>query len=219
MPVLAGEIVAEAQVLLNDTGQAIYTNAKVLPLLKKVYRKLELQLTSNGMLETKEVSATLTVPVNTDVLNTVTAFPSDFIEPRALGQRDVGSTSAFVPIDHNQNEPFVQNPTGIIQSWTFREGEIKIGRSSAIREVRLVYTKSLSPINDVNSNIPLPQAFDYLASATAAMCALVIGENANRANILQGDAEMAKTLLMSIFTKSKQNTPARRKRYRPFGRI
>src|SRR5688572_18449941 len=141
MAVLASAIIAESLVLLNDTGEGLYKTSNLLPILRKAYVGFQLELAARGALELKEISANITVPALTEVLNGVGGFPVDFIEPIALGQRDPGSTSPFTPIDKDRLDPYVQSPNNYIQGWAWREGEVKIGRASSIREVRLLYKK------------------------------------------------------------------------------
>lgn len=215
----AGDVIVEAQsVFLNDTNGAIYPSTVLLPFVQKAWDDLEQELQSNGVTEIKEVTSALTVPINTPVLNAVSGFPADFLDPIELSERPAGGTiDQWKLMTQLQWEPTIV-PMGEIRYWDYREGEIKVNPSTAVREILLKYIKSLPPITSVNTVITIPAASAYLSARTAELAAGNIGENPNRAAVCKMEADSALMKCINVMIKQNQSIPVRRRRFKPFKR-
>lgn len=208
---LASEVLAEAAVQLNDPSQVTFTNAKLLPLLKKAWGELEVKLQRSGIQMLKEVSAVLVVPANTLILNTLGTFPTDFISPVELKERP-NSNSGWKPMTETAWEP-TQSQETILQYWAYREDQIKLLGATAQNEVLLRYMKSLSPISTEASNITKTTAKPYLAARTAELAARYLGSNPTRADQLKNEAGDLLNDFMGVETGKAQSIPARRRPY------
>jgi len=208
MAILASDVMAGAAVLLNDAGQRFYTNSKLLPYVKKVYRDLEQLYDLNGLRSLDEISTDILVTAGS---LTVTA-PSDLVYPIKLEERTPNSTEEWIPMTERRWEPDLpQGPS--LNYWVFREEQIQLVGASQDREVRVFYKKSLSPVTGDNSVIALAGSQSYLESHVAALASKFIGENYDRGKELDLESGLMLNALLGINTKSQQGRPVRRKRF------
>lgn len=215
MAVTAATPIAEAKVLLNDPSGLNYTTIKLLPCLNKAYRDLQLKMKQNGMQSFKEISAPITVAAGTVRLGDGAGLPNDFVYPVWVKER--GSTSEEWQDMTEQNwEPQFNTPGPRLNYWVWREDELKFPPSSADRLVLLGYLKSQITIDEVDDPILIADSIGFLAARTAAIAALVIGENKTRADVLNGDADVQWDLMKGTQTKLAQRMGVRRRtnRYR-----
>lgn len=215
MPTLASESLIEAQALLHDSSGVLYTNAKLIPLMQKAYRELQLKMQLNGLPVMKEKSTVITVSAGTTRLGDGAGLPADFVLPIDLEERAPGSTELWSPMTELAWEPNL-SPGPSLVYWNFREEEVKFLGATADREVRMTYQKGLTRITSDQTPIAILNSTTYLASRTAAIAAYVLGENPTRSEALNGDAGQAMHELIALLVKRQQGLPVRRRvnRYR-----
>lgn len=211
---VASDVLTISRGLLNDPDPgSIFTDTRLIPLLAMANKELQLMLFGLDALELKEISALLTVPINTLTLNVVAGYPADVLRPVELAERDSGSTDLFIPLTEKEWEPDIIADEWI-KYWTYREGEVKINPATAIKQVRFKYVKSLGTITSAQSTIPIVQSDVWLAYKTAELAAVTIGENPSRAASLLPNRLLAESKLLGGTVKGGQNAPARHRTWR-----
>lgn len=209
MATTAATPIAMAKVLLNDANGTNYTTAKLIPLMQKAYRELQLKFNRAGFPQTKEKSTSITVPAGTLALADGALLPLDFISPVEVFER--GSTSEdWVPLIPRSWEPNEAMGT-FLRYYSFREEQIHLVGSTTDRLVLLRYQKSLTPITADTVALEINDSDLWLAARTAAIAALVIGENPTRAAVLDLDAEKLWEDLKGTRVKTMQQFPSRRR--------
>ena len=210
------EIINEAQFLLNDVGGQIYTIPALLPAVSKAYVELQNKFLENKVKLTREISAVLPIPAGTTVLNggSTPPIPTDLLRPIQISESD---GSNFIAMEEKDWEPETPQDT-LLRYWAWREGEIKFVGATSGRNIKIRYSKTLSPIVDENTTIAIDNSKTYLAARTAAIAAGVIGGNFDVAQALNGDAGVAEKTLFNTLIHEKQSTPVRRRMYHAFRR-
>lgn len=212
---VASTVLTMARGLLNDPDPgSVMTDIRLIPLLDLSSRELQLMLFGVDSLELKEISAFLTVPINTPTLNAAAGYPSDVIKPVELAERDFGSTDFFTPLEEREWEPDIL-PDNWIKFWAYRDsGEVRINPATVAKQIRFKYLKSLAIITAAGSTIPIPQSEVWLAYRTAELAAVTIGENPSRAAALLPNRLLAESKLIGGTVKGGQNSPARHRKRR-----
>lgn len=205
---LASEIMDEAAALMNDTGKLTWGYTQLLPYLQRAYRTMELHFFLNGVRELKEVSALIAVTAGAKQI----IPPTDFVQPISIEERVFGSTDSFMPL--TESDWGEDLSTDDIQFWVFREGELNINPPRTQREVRLRYRKTLLTITSQNSNISVMLSKPYLSAKTAANASAFGAANAERASILNSEANECLSMLISSEIRNQQGIKFRR---RPYG--
>ena len=209
-------ILARSAVLLNDSGQQVFTNAVMLPLYNAAQDELNETMELNNVAFSNKVSATLVVSIgDTDIGGaTGPALPTDLIEIQALYERLSGSAEDFQIMTRVEYlPPFTQLVESLIY-WTWQGQIINFLGATTDRDVRINYISSKLPTVTVTStDIPLFNAVSFLAYRTAALSAEFIGENRERADELNVYAQLAMDRFLGINTKGRQAISTRR---RPF---
>jgi hypothetical protein len=216
MPVLVSDVLADAVVLLNDAAKAIYLDSITFPFLRKAYRELEdkLYLTGSPILDEY---VELAITAGTSVLNSGSTppLPTNLLEPVELRDKQSGAAATtfaltkkerFVPPEYATNK-------NQIDIWAWREQQLYFNPPLTNRDIGLTYRKSLPALTLVGDEVIPFIARTYLAARTAALAAFFIGENANRAAVLQDDANKALDELIRSNINSEQDLPVRRKGY------
>lgn len=206
MPI-ASDVMNEAAALLNDPNRTLFTYTLQLPFLRSAWNELQLKLQENGIPTAKEISLTLEIAPGTSSIT----LPSDFIRPIKLEERANDSSDDFVEVREVLDIPQVS--IGEIRYWNWREESIYINPPTTAREVRLIYWKSLNPLNDQNSNLNVTNSQEFLAFRTAALCARFIGENPTRADVLDSMATYHRDILINLEVRKMQSLPQRPKGY------
>lgn len=215
MAYTAQDPLTEAKSLLNDPSGHLYADDKLLPLMQKAYRELQLKMQLNGLAVMKEKSSVISVTAGVTALSDGAGLPSDFIYPIELKERLPASTLDWVLMEELEWEPDVTQTT-TLRYWNFREEQVKFVGATANREVLMKYQKGLTPITATTTPIQVIGANSFLASRTAAIAAMVLGENPTRAEAINGDAAGSLIDLISLLVKQNQGHPIRRRvnRYR-----
>jgi hypothetical protein len=209
MALLASTVIAESQALLNDISGDIYTSAALIPFLKKALRELQEVYIVNAIpFPHKFYTETIETPDTT-----FDTPPADLIFPVRLYERTPGeSDDNWIPMTEKEWEPnsILQQNLGI---WVWRQGVVSFLGASTNREVKMRYEASFTAIVDGTSTIVVTDAQTFLASRVAAIAALVVGSNRERAEPLAEDAKDALERLVVAAIKQRQNLPVRRAGY------
>lgn len=213
---LASQIMDSSAALLNDTAVQIFTHAKQLPYLKLAWQELREICQQNNIGISNKVSTSIIVAAGVTVIDasTVPSLPGDLIEIQELYERLSGSTDDYIPMVRVEFLPPTQVQTNYLTWWSWNGQKLEFIGSTSDQQIRMDYvadlfTTALTP----NSNINMINADSFLEYRTAALCAQFIGENAERATVLNQTAQLAIDRFLSINTKGRQSISTRR---RPF---
>ena len=203
---------SEAQALLNDPSGSVYTNTKCMPFLRRAYEELQNNLQLNDVPIVLDRSAAINVTAG--VLTVPATTLANMILPIWLEERTPGDSE----IDWSPMTPMIWEPNraqvDFLGVWVWREETIYLLGSTAAREVRVTYLKSLPTLVDQESIVYVSNANNFLASKTAASMARMIKKDFKLAEILDLEAGRALSLLISLSSKGRQLLPVRRL---PFG--
>jgi hypothetical protein len=217
---LAAEVMDRSAALMNDPSKTDYTYLVQLPYLNMAVDELVEALEEANSSPTNQTSGTIVLPVGSNKITpiehpTPPHYPFDLVEIQAVTERASGSDDGFVPLVRRE---FLQEfpATQMLGVWTWADQIIQFNTNGANneREVKLHYVRmaisqaasELSVIGTINSR-------SYLSYKTAAFCAMFIGENPTRAEVLEMQAEKALERLTGINNKGKQQVMTR---HRPF---
>jgi len=205
---LASEVMDEAAALMNDAQKFTWGYTQLLPYLRRAYGTMELHLFLNGVRDLKEVSAVLQV---TALSPTVTLLPTDFVQAISMEERASGSTDVFFPVVESDWEQDLKSDS--ILYWNWRESGLKINPPNVNREIRLKYSKGLTPILGENTNITILLSKPYLSAKTAANASAFGAANAERAAILNSEANSELSMLINSEIRNQQGVSFRRRGY------
>jgi hypothetical protein len=206
---LASDVITEAtSVFLNDPSKKRFTDAIMLPYVKRAHKELQLLYHNNGISLLKEVSTAIAVAADATTVST----PSDLIEPVKLEERAPGETT-YIPMDQTNWEPD-QEKTSHLRYWTWREEVIVFLGATADREVRIYYLKSLSPITTTSSALGVKDGLLFMSARVAELAAKFDGLNIDLANMigLEGGASLKQ--LINRGTRTNQGYGTRRKSFK-----
>ena len=216
----AAEVMDRSAVLLNDPAHTDYTYDVLLPFLRMAVDELQDSLVDaqSGILSYVYDGIILPKGSNTiwqpQSLNTP-VYPEHLVEIQEVSERKAGTDDPFIPLTRTD---FYTNtaPGGSLGYWSWIGQTIKFNSQGATtdRQIRLKYFVN-GIISDIapSTAIGYLNAQSYLAYKTAAYAAQFIGENTERAAILDTKAETALERIESINNKSKQQIMTR---HRPF---
>lgn len=159
------------------------------------------------------VSAILTVPTNTLILNTVTDFPTNLVEPIWMKEGYVGQTTDYF-VDMNQRDflPLIMQDTRL-NYWVWQEQIIKLLGALNPVQVLLEYRKRLAIPQLISDVIDIQEIDDYLAYETASQALLSIG-NQEIGGIYKTEAARLLDINIRMCVKNEiQPLPAKRKAY------
>jgi hypothetical protein len=206
---LASEIMDEAAALMNDAGKLTWGYPQLLPYLRRAYGTMELHLFLNGVRSLKEVSAEIPVLAHATFIENL---PTDFVQAISMEERAAGSNDGFFPVTESDWEQDLKADS--IMYWNWREDSLKINSPNVDRTVRLRYRKGLTPIISENTNITILISKGYLSAKTAANASAFGASNAERAAILNAEANECLMMLINSEIRNQQGTKFRR---RPYG--
>ena len=209
MATTAGDVIDLAASLLNDVDQALFTDTKLLPFVKKAYSELGVELHNNGAPLLNEVSGVIDVPANSTDLGT--DQPDDIVIPVRLRER-ASSDNVFQDMIEQYWEPDDEPGPNLIY-WSWREEEIKFLGATQDRQVIIYYRKAPTAVDGRSSSIGYANAINFLSPRTAALAARFIGNNPKRGDELDIDAGINLEKLISRTVKGTQSNTARRKSY------
>lgn len=207
---------------MNDTEQALYTNAAVLPYFNLALNELQEVFELNDIPKTHKTS--ISIPVKAGVksigFDTTPALPSDLIEIEELWQSFSGQNQwthvtkrDFIPHYLEDNVP-----VNLFLVWAWKNDHIEVLPAIADMDLKLDYISSIfkTPIKikDIDVNINAINIETYLDYKTAALCAFFIAENETRSNKLDGLAIPALERALGIPIKGMQTVVTRRRPFR-----
>jgi len=220
------EIIAMVSALMNDTAQTVYTEPAVLPYLNMALNDLQETYEQNNVPVTNEVSEVITVPAGINRIafrqypseTEPPEIPADLIEIRRLWESTTGANN-WSPMVRKDSLPLQLSgiETNKLLYWAWKDGEIEIYPAVADVDVKIDYVKSLFDpltIGDMLTDIRIKNIKSYLGYRTASLCAMYIGENAERAGALASDAEIALQRSLGISSKGRQAINTRRRPFR-----
>jgi hypothetical protein len=216
------EIIDMVASLQNDTAQAVYTDAAVLPYFNMALRDLQEEFELNDIPVTYETSALINIPAGTVVLTFggSPAIPTDLIEIKKLWESVEGQNN-WIPMVRKDFLPHQLEVSDVSSFlvWAWIDNEIHLPESNQDNDLKIDYIKSLFGtilIAAINTELgaKYKNIFSYLGYRTAALCSMFIGENETRAQALQDEAAEAINKSMGISIKGKQAIFTRRKPFR-----
>jgi len=215
-PILASDVMDRAAALLNDTALSIYTYAVQLPYLKMAVDDLQLQVESNNIAISNEVSTAINVLTGITKISYATTppYPADLISVQQLFERADGTTEDWMEMKRTDFLPEVTSTSNYLTWWTWQDQEIRFLGATSDREVKIHYVSAaIANVTSSSSAIYVYSSLSPLAFKTASLCARYIGENPTRADSLQMEANTAYEYFLAILVKEGQVMTVRR---RPF---
>lgn len=210
MPIIAGDVMQEAASRLNDPNQTSFTTTVLLPFLKIAYRELRDRLTLAGIpIVDKQTSSPIVISAGS---TSVSSAPSDMIEPVELHERTTGSSEIWIPMMERSWEPD-EPQSNILRYWIWREQTVYLLGATVSREIRVRYKKDITQLVDTNSAIAVVNGFSFLATRTASLAAGDIGEDREREQDLNNQAQSHLAILIGEDIKKNQALPVRRRAY------
>lgn len=215
----ADDVFTMAANLLNDQNQTVFTDAYQQPYLNMALRELGQKLELSNQPITNQSSVVIPVPSGITMIggaNSNPQLPTGLVEIQQLWQRWSGTTNPFIPVQRYEFLPhqYAGVETSQLMCWAWFGNRIEFYPANTDLEIKLDFIKSVIPnITASNQLIEIPEALNYLGYKTAALCAMYIGENPERASVLNAQAEEDYDRMMGIATKGRQTFAIRR---RPF---
>ena len=219
--VTAGDVMDRAAVLMNDPSQTDYTYAVLTPFLNMALDELSeiLQDSQSSPMINSDVTPII-LQIGENALYNPSRpsgpyYPYILTEVQEVSERLAGSQDVFVPLRRLE---FIETapPSNMLGYWAWEAQVIKFNPKGAttVREIQLKY------IRDASNNIVEPNMIvgpfnsrSFLSYKTAAYAAQFIGENPERASLLDAKAQQAMERLESIANKGRQQIMTR---HRPF---
>lgn len=217
MPFNISEVFNGSAALLNDGEKTQFTNAIQLPYLKIAYSQLKQELIDNNIPVSNKTSTQVTITTSMFDIGGTTgpALPLDFIEPLDLHERTAGTNDDFLLMLRVLALPMTNVLTPFLQVWSYQSQIIKFLGATASVDVKMNYIGDpLSGLVDENTQVRVFNTENFLKFRNAALCALYIGENPDRAASLNAEAVGAMDLLLNITIKSAQSIYTRRRPFR-----
>jgi hypothetical protein len=197
---------------MNDPQQTDYTPTACSPFFVLAGGELDQVLMEYNIAISNETSQVFHVPAGSGYL---TNKPIDMIEIQELAERQAGSDGPFLLLNRREF-PDDFPPTNSLVSWCYKNEHVTFNMRGANvdMEVRLNYIRRpLSGIEGDDKAYFNTNAEMFLIYKTAALCAMFIGENETRAEVLNDLADKALERTISISNKGKQQMMTR---HRPF---
>ncbi len=207
---------------MNDSTQSVYNNVACLPFLNLALDELQEIYELNSIPTTNETSAAITLKAGVKRLgfDTNPAFPSDLIEIQQLWESPSGLNQWTEVRKREILSHSLEDGTTISQFllWAWEHGRISLIAANADIDLKIDYTASLfnTPIQikDINVNLPFTNVKTYLEYKTAALCAMFIAENPERAMALDSLTGTALSRALGIPIKGMQSIVTRRRPFR-----
>lgn len=216
MSFTAGSVMDGSASLLNDTAKAQYSYTVQIPYLNIALAELQELFLENNIPVTNKRSAVLSVPTGTTeiIFGGTPTLPSDLVEIQQLGERNTGTTDSFTKMTRVEFLPMVEVLTIQLIYWSWIGDEIQFLGATSDRDVEMNYIGNIfTDVTAFSDVLDIIGGKTYLTYKNAALCAMFIGENPERAEILNGQATLALNRALNIPIKGKQAIITRR---RPF---
>jgi len=205
-------------VYLNDPDARVWSNSKLLPMLKAAYDSFQTVLANNDLSTIDAID----VPSHIIAAGTTTygVLPTDFVWPVKLEERSPGSGSLYTPMTQMRWSSNIE--AGIsLNYWSFRGDEILFPDAITNREVRLYYKKlypdlpvgSGDPIIDVSTTIR-GHSLAALSAKVAMLVHTFISQNTTLGDLCEKTYQDETFKVVNIYIKKGQSLPSRPKPYR-----
>lgn len=215
---LVSDITPRIAARLNDAAQGTYTNTVLLPFVQDAWDELKLDLDLNGNLAVETITSNpITVPIGVTSLAANSLLPSDMLEPQRVDERLSGTTDLFTEMTPRQWEPQITQ-TDSLRYWIYRQQDIKFVGATTARDIIIYYKQALIDISSPSDQLNINHCKQFMVNKTAALAAMFIAQNVNKANTLEAKAEQFLIKLRRIQAKVKQRTRTRRKPFTTIGR-
>jgi hypothetical protein len=228
--VSAGQVMDRVANLLNDPKKTDYTYDVILPYLNMAIDELSEALVETNSSPSLAITA-IVVPAGengvwqTESTQVETArYPPDLVEIQEIWERPwdgvnpAGSTknmNSYNRMTRVEMQP-IFTATNTLGLWYWEDQAIKFNAYGATIpiDLKIQYLRQGVPyVANANSPIYIIHSRSYLSFKTAALCALFIGENESRAQVLEDQANKAIERTINISSKGKQEIMTR---HRPF---
>jgi hypothetical protein len=201
---------------LNDAGLTQYTYVAQLPFFNEAQRRLAQLMESNNVPATNKRSTTITVAPSVLAIDftTTPALPTDLIEIQELYERQNGTSVDYIPMTRREFLPPFVNQIDQLIWWTWADQGIRfIGALQTVQLMIDYIANKLPTVTTTTAPITLINAESYLSLKTASLCAFFLGENKDRSDELDVQADVQANIFLNISTKGRQAIATRR---RPF---
>jgi len=218
--VTAKEVMDRSAVLMNDPTKTDYTYVVLIPFLKMALDEMFQSLMDSQVSPTLLSPGLITVPKGEGFIRSPSAvtgplYPADLVEIQGLSERLAGTNDPFTPMIRTE---FIKEalPAEKFTYWAWEDQMIRVIAATTDRELLLRYIGNRG-IYDITPDTVIGtgtiNSMTFLAYKTAAYAAQFVGENVERAAILDAKAEQALEKMESISNKGRQQIMTR---HRPF---
>jgi hypothetical protein len=216
----AGEVMDRSAALMNDPAKTDYTYVAQLVYLNMAIDELVEELESSNSSPTNSTSVVISVPLGKTKITPLEHvetphYPIDLIEIQEVSERGEGTEDSFLPLGRREFlQEFPQSNSLMFWCWENQIIKFNPNGASSPREVQLKYvSQAILPAANESSVIGTINARSYLTYKTAALCALYIGEDTPRAQVLEMQADRSLDRIIGINNKGRQQFMTR---HRPF---
>jgi len=219
----AGHIADYAAALLNDPAKTDYTYPVLQPFIMMAYYELVDTQMDGQQPPLVFTAPPVLIPAGADTmypeysLNTP-HYHEHVSEIQEIGERLAGTTELFTKMKRTEFLGYIGPPGEKLRLWTWENEAIKfpVGGATTAREVQIKCLRGLT-----SGLLPPPEMIiaghnthTYLIYKTASLAAMFIGENPERAAILDDQAQKALDRVESIDNKGRQQIMTRHKPFR-----
>jgi len=222
--ITATTVFSQAAGLLNDQEQTVYNSTTQMPYLNMALRELEEIFANNNLPITAAVSDTITVTTGTTTVSrsdgvstTGSFYPMRLMEIQQIWERPSGDSEIFIPMNRREFLPhwLEGEPVTSFQIWALNGEDIKVPESSQDNILKLDYLTSIFvEVTTAAQTINIPNVNTFLIYRTASLSAFYIGENKDRAAVLNIDAQAGLDRALGISVKGQQAYSSRRRPFR-----
>lgn len=219
MSYLLSDITGRIRARLNDSVNAVYHDAILLPFAQDAADELQLELELNGALVLETISTAIVFPIafTTLTYTSTPPLPSDMLEPQRLQERMNGTTGLYAPMIRREWEPNIV-PTDALRYWVYRKNSILTVGATTARDVEIFYLRRALNISTISDQIDINNSQQFMINRIAGMAARYIGSNPTRADMLDEVAAKHLNTLTRIGAKARQGTRTRRRPFVLIGR-
>jgi len=215
----AAEVMDRAAALQNDPDKTDYTYVRMLPYLNMAIDELVEVLEESNSSPSNQTSVIIPLAIGQYMITpmehpTGPHYPINLVEIQEVLERG-NADQSFVRLTRREftsDFPTSKN----LMYWAWEDQIIKFNPKGAseVREIQLRYVgQAIAQASNETAIIGTINSRSYLSFKTAALCSQFIGENENRAGILQAQAEKSLERLVGISNKGRQEMVTR---HRPF---
>lgn len=211
-----GDVFNGARALLNDQDAAVFTNTVLAEYFKISYEEIRQECEDNQLDITLKTSEPISIPQGVLDIGGPTgpALPIDLIEPLECWEIPAGTNDDYMQMRKLRFLPKTGIKTAYLEVWQWADQYIHFLGANGDIQVKLDYISTSFPdTTNENAILKLTNVINYLKFRTAAYASMFIGENTERAQVLNDLSTKALDTLLSIKIKTDQRNTTRR---RPF---